>query len=281
MGVTSPSLFSTTWAEIPDGADPIVCIRSSLQPTAEDTAWTIEPMNIPPGRYFARMARPNHQHPGDFPTPFYRGLDFAHEQASASIQIAMLADRLRTCFQVVGPSEPNFGVFGGEFRNILLLAATEVEAQWKGILRANHYQAHLPNPRWSTNDYFKLEAALRLADYAIEFPEYPWIKAIAPFNGWLGANPTESIEWYAAYNAVKHDREQHGNRATLIRALEAVAAVVVVGVAQFGIEFVRRAARWRDLFQINQYPRWSIGDTHGPIFVEGDEFAGEAIDYPF
>jgi hypothetical protein len=281
MGITNPKGFGKTWAEVPPGANPIDCIRSKTELFPEERTWVIEPMNIPPGRYFPRIARPDHQQPGGFPAPFYRGLDFAHQRASASIQIAMLADRLRNCFQVVGPSEPNFEVFGGEFRNILLLAATEVEAQWKGILRANHYDAQSPKPRWSTHDYFKLEAALRLADYAIEFPEYPWIKPVAPFRGWSAANPTGSIGWYEAYNLVKHDRELHGNSATLIRSLEAVAAVVVVGVAQFGIRFVRNAARWRDLFQVHEYPRWSIGDTHGPIFEPGDEEAGEPLDFPF
>jgi len=281
MGVSNPKGFSKTWVELPNGADPIASIRSRTELFPEDRTWTIEPLNIPPGRYFPRMARPEHQHPGHFPTPFYRGLDFAHQRASASLQIGMLADRLRTCFQVVGPSEPNFNVFGAEFRNILLLAATEVEAQWKGILRENHYDSSNTNQRWTTKDYFKLEAALRLADYAIEFPEYPWIDPVAPFRGWSASNPTGSIGWYDAYNSVKHDRELNGNRATLLRSLEAVAAVVVVGVAQFGIRFVREATRWRDLFQVHEYPRWSIGDTHGPIFLPGDEEAGEPIDYPF
>lgn len=280
LGVTNPKGFSNTWVEIPEGADPIELIRSKVEPFSEDRSWTIQPMNIPPGRYFRRMARPHHQHPGDFPTPFHPG-EFAHERASASIQIAVLADRLRTCFQVVSPSERNFEAFGGEFRNILLLAATEVEAQWKAILRANGYAAQDPNPRWNTKDYYRLEAALRLTDYAIEFPEYPWIEPVAPFRGWNAENTTGSIPWYDAYNMVKHDREKYGDRATLIRSLQAVAAVVVIGVAQFGITFVRQAARWRDLFQVHEYPRWSIGDTHGQIYVEGDELAGEPIDYPF
>ncbi|HEX8239917.1 MAG TPA: hypothetical protein VF574_09285 [Allosphingosinicella sp.] len=94
---------------MPIGADPAGCIRRSVELLPGEKAWTIEPMNIPPGRYFPRMARPHHQHPGDFPTPFAKGPDFA-----------------TLCFQIVGPSEPNFGVFGGEFRNILLLEATEI-----------------------------------------------------------------------------------------------------------------------------------------------------------
>jgi hypothetical protein len=282
LGVGNPKGYPTTWTPVPEGADALECIRTRLENFPGDGDWLVEPMNIPPGRYFPRMGRPHHQHPGDFPCPFgFDDVDFAHESASASLQIAMLADRLRTCFQVVGPSEPNFAAYGGEFRNIILLAATEVEAQWKGILRANHYDNGRGHERWNTHDYFKLEAALRLADWGIYFPEYPWLKPVFPFRGWAGANPTGSIPWYDAYNLVKHDRERYSSRATLIRSLEAVAAVVVVGVAQFGINFVRKATRWRDLFQVHSYPRWTIGDTHGRVYDDGAETASEPIDYPF
>lgn len=280
LGITNPTAFEKTWVKTISGSDPIELIRGKVELLPGQRTWTIQPMNIPPGRYFPRMARPHHQHPGDFPRPFHIE-GHPHERASASIQIATLAERLRTCFQVVGPSEPNFDVFGGEFRNILLLAATEVEAQCKAILRANSYDQHNPDRRWNTNDYYKLEAALRLADYAIEFPEYPWIKPVAPFRGWSASNPTGSIAWYDAYNMVKHDREQHGDRATLIRSLEAVAAVVVMGVAQFGIGFVRHATRWRDLFQVNEYPNWSVGDTHGSLYIAGNQMESKPVSYPF
>lgn len=280
LGVTNPKAFSTTSVQIPPGTSPEQCILDMLRQTGYDN-FTVQPMNIPPGCYFPRIARPHHQHPGDFPTPFYADLEFAHEEADANLQIGMLANRLRRCFEVVAPVQANFHVFGGEFRNILLLAATEVEAQWKGILKANAYNSARPSARWSTNDYIKTEAACRLADFAVEFPEYPWIEPVAPFRGWTAAAPTTSLPWYEAYNSVKHDREQHGGRATLICALEAVAAVVVVAVAQFGISFVRRGARWKDLFQMHTYPQWEIGDTHGWRWHPGSPLPEERLQYPF
>lgn len=224
------------------------------------------------------MARPNHQHPGDFPTPFPNSTP-AHAIAEASTQISILADRLRACFQVVTPTEANFGAFGAELRNILLLAATEFEAQCRAILKANSYQASAASQRWNTRDYFKLEAALRLEDYAISFPEYPWISPVAPFRRWRSENATTSLGWYDAYNAAKHDRENSALRATLERSLEAVIAVVIIGLAQFGITFLRRAERWRDLFEVYEYPRWSIGDTHGQLHHPVQP--GVGIPYPF
>lgn len=99
----------------------------------------VEPLNLPPGAYFPRMARPHHQHPGDMPSHHPRQVEYHHERAAASLQANWLSDRLFAAFQVVDPDVRNLGTFGNEFRNILILAATEVEAQAKGIMRANGY----------------------------------------------------------------------------------------------------------------------------------------------
>ncbi len=276
LGIVNPEAHRGTWAEIAEGQDPSETIAAALAAITDGSAWTVEPMNIPPGRYFPRMARPSHQHPGDFPTPFPRTnpLDAV---ASASTHISILADSLRRCFQVVTPIQVNFAVFGAELRNILLLAATEVEAQCRAILRANEYPG---DRRWNTGDYVKLEAALGLSDYALSFPEYPWLDPIAPFRGWDVAAPTQSLLWYDAYNAAKHDREGSADRATLERALEAVCGVVVIGLAQFGIGFLRKAERWRDMFEVYEYPSWSIGNTHGVLHNPHWQ-PGVPINYPF
>lgn len=265
---------------LPDGVEPVEALTELFARKFPMAPWSVEHMNIPPGQYFARMARPSHQHPGDFPTPFPNSTP-PHAVAEASTQISILVDRLRACFQVVTPTAKNFGAFGAELRNILLLAATEFEAQCRAILKSNSYEAPSGSQRWNTNDYFKLEAALRLEDYAISFPEYPWLSPIAPFRGWQSENATKSLPWYAAYNAVKHDREENAPQATLERALEAVSAVVIVGLAQFGISFLRRADRWRDLFEVREYPQWTIGDTHGAFHGDDDVPKGEPIPYPF
>lgn len=279
LGIINPQDYRGTWADIAEGQTPSKAIASALAATTDGRAWNIEKLNIPPGRHFPRMARPHHQHPGDFPTPFPKSSPM-DALASASTQISILADSLRRCFQVVTPLQANFAVHGAELRNILLLAATEFEAQCRAILRANAYQTLPEGRRWFMGDYVKLEAALGLSDYALSFPEYPWLEPIAPFRGWDADAPTQSLGWYDAYNAAKHDREGNAERATLERALEAVTAVVVIGLAQFGISFLRKAERWRDLFEIHEYPRWSIGDTHGQLHPPETQ-PGIEIPYPF
>jgi hypothetical protein len=119
--------------------------------------------------------------------------------------------------------------YGHEVRNLLVLACTEVEAQWKAILTANHYQA---TGRFNTNDYIKLLLPLHLADYSARSAQFPWMAAEKPFAGWDASQATGSLPWYDAYNAVKHDREANFSRATLSHAFTAVAACHILLIAQ-------------------------------------------------
>jgi hypothetical protein len=107
----------------------------------------------------------------------------------------------------------NFEAYGHEIRNLLILAATEVEAHWKGVLRANSQRAD------TTADYVKLLPAMKLNEYAVKLPFYPWLDAVKPFKGWSNSKTTQSLAWYDAYNAVKHDRETEFEKGTLLRAL--------------------------------------------------------------
>ena len=50
----------------------------------------------------------------------------------------------------------------------------------------------------------------------------------------MGQHPTTDLSWYADYNAVKHNREEEFERANLLCAFQALSAVAVMLVAQFG-----------------------------------------------
>jgi hypothetical protein len=73
------------------------------------------------------------------------------------------------------------------------------------------------------NEYVVLRDAMKLDEYAITFPAYPWLEAIVPFKGWGSTTkPSRDLPWYDAYNAVKHNREKEFERATLQHAFSAV-----------------------------------------------------------
>jgi len=62
---------------------------------------------------------------------------------------------------------------------------------------------------------------MKLDQFAVVFPNYPWLPPFKPFNGWgATGKPTQELAWYDDYNATKHDRESAFERATLCRVTD-------------------------------------------------------------
>ena len=186
---------------------------------------------LAPGQFYPRIARPSAQQPSDVPRiPVIRHSD-TDFIAIARSQLTALMRQLDLICQTVHPSEDTFNTFGHSIRNLLILACTEVETHWRGILAANNFM----KDQYNTTHYVILPDAMRLGDYAVAFPSFPWLGPIRPLEGWgTSGKPSQDLSWYAAYNAVKHNRENEFHRATLRRVFEAVSASVIMMVAQFG-----------------------------------------------
>lgn len=208
----------------------------------EETPWLDEqevpgpfvPLRHSPGQFFPRMARPIIGDPLDkFSLVQARLPDCNNEQRylrNAQTQLEALVADLAAICRVVEPSKATLEVYGHEIRNLLILAATEVEMHMAGIMVSNGYK----KKRKNTTSYVKLAEPLRLRGYSARFKRYPEVAEIKPFAEWLSGQSTASLKWYDAYNAVKHDRECQFKRASLCNAFEAVAACAILLVAQFG-----------------------------------------------
>jgi hypothetical protein len=167
------------------------------------------------------------------------GLDFsflpdgeAHHRflKSAQTQLEALVGSIEAICRVVHPTPATLPVYGHEIRNLLILAATEVEMHMRAILADNGVVSDRP----STTDFVKLAAPMRLDNYSVRFHRFPELPVFAPFQGWRSEKPTASLVWYDAYNGVKHNRDREFERASLRNALSAVAACAPLIVAQFG-----------------------------------------------
>jgi hypothetical protein len=214
-------------------------------------------LQLAPGRFFPRMARPSTQHPPRGPGLYPVAHTSAIEIANYRGQLTVLTRELERICQTVHPCEATLKTFGHDIRNLLILACTEVEAHWRGVLLANAY----PDGRLTTNDYVKVASAMRLREFAVRFPRYPWLNSICPFEGWgLSGRPTRELEWFTAYHAVKHDRERQFERATLGAAFSAVTACAVMMLAQYGNDGLLRD----NFFNLEGTPLWhpSEGYTH-------------------
>jgi hypothetical protein len=173
---------------------------------------------------------------------------------SASVnQLTVLVKDMEEVFRSVEPHPNNMKTFGHRIRNVLLLAAMEFENECKGLLSANTYT---PAGKWSTVDFVKVLAPLRLDEFEVELPFYPEVPPRKPFQGWSPLAPTQNLGWYDAYNAVKHDREHEFRRATLETAIDALMACAIMLTAQYRI-----IRTWRDqigeFFYFKSIPAWS------------------------
>jgi hypothetical protein len=111
------------------------------------------------------------------------------------------------------------------------------------------------------HDYVKLALPMKLGEYRVKLPWYPWLDRITPFENWLpvlkGSKQKQYLPWYDAYNAVKHDRENDFSQAKLVHAFQALAGCFVMLCAQYGWNFARREDAAADMFsQLVDAPKW-------------------------
>lgn len=217
---------------------------------------------LEPGQYYPRVWRPNYRCSPGFPAT-YSGMDApvatASVRAASMIQLVSLSTQLEGLFRVLDPHPDNLRAYGHEIRSALILACTEVESHWRAIVAAN---GALPaDGRATTADYVALQAALRLGEYEVVMPSYPGMGSVCPFREWSRLAPTQTLSWYNAYNAVKHDRENKLSQATLGQVVQAVAACAILTRAQFG-KLVEDNGIVARVFAISREPQWEPPDCY-------------------
>ena len=237
--------------------------RQILAMIGGDLVTQLVETKLAPGEYYPCMARPMDAHPAESPGYSPGNEQMKDEIAIAEGQLIALARQLEGICQVVHPLSDNLRAFGHDIRNLLILACTEVEAHWRRVLD-KHCVTPMHGHYFTTADYVKLAKPLKLNEYAAAFPYYPWLDAIKPFEDWgQTKKPTQELPWYNAYNAVKHNRGEEFEKATLLHAFRSVAACAIMIYAQFGLAqrlpfFVRRL----HFLEIIKTPKWSPADVY-------------------
>jgi hypothetical protein len=208
---------------------------------------------------------------GEFHPRIWRGKESPDPDAAgitkewiATVRInRVLTGRLRELFGYVDPDRQNDTSFGFEQRSLLILACTEVESAWKSVLTANGAAPRRGNGRWSTEDYVRLLQPLRLAEWSVKLSSHPNYGQITPFRLWDAARPTASLSWYDSYNKVKHDRETTLPCATFGNLIEAMAAVFIMTLGQFGTPHLESHSPFHpDLFSITSTPQWNLKEMY-------------------
>jgi hypothetical protein len=144
--------------------------------------------------------------------------------------------RLDELLTYIEPSPNGLGSHSHKTRELLILACTEVENQWKRYLALASYVGG--GRDFTTADYVRLAPKLYLKEFVIAVRPYDHLDPLQPFRDWDAAMPTRSIPWYDAYNKTKHDRANHFADATLAHCLSAVAANIVLFCSRWGPFFL-------------------------------------------
>ncbi|MEQ1783215.1 MAG: hypothetical protein ABMA14_17815 [Hyphomonadaceae bacterium] len=138
---------------------------------------------------------------------------------------------LQELFDYIEPADENLMTYSYRTHELLIRTCVEVEANCKAILLENGYAKA---GDWRMPDYRLLNTTHRLSSYKIRVPHWHGIQhTCAPFGAWDRA---DSLNWYSAYNAVKHDRHNEFAKANFANLLNAVSGLVALLAAQFGSE---------------------------------------------
>lgn len=278
LGIANPERGVGTYFQAKPGESIWDALRRMTPWFEPDGECLFHKTALKPGEYYRRMARPIDQHPHEAPGWNPGARHEADVMAIARGQLTALTRQLDRICQAVHPTQATFAAFGHDIRNLLILACTEVESHWRGVLAANG----MTRDRFSTNGYVMLCPAMRLDAYAVTFPNYPWLAPISPFAGWgTTGKPSQELGWYDAYNAVKHNREFEFKRGTLEHVFAAVTACAVMMVAQFGIPAgLGQRSELRAFFNVSAAPSWPLSDVYIYPYGEGP---GDwtSVPYPF
>ena len=265
-GVVSPRI------EVPTGVDLTKALRAG---GLSNFYFTVQRLELAPGAFYPGIARPDTSSYGAaaFQAPDYSWRE--RELIASLLQLRSLYRSLEEIFQVVHPVQANLATFGNSIRDLIILASTECEAQWKAVLRLNKYGRDKP----TRTDYQKLGRPMRLSEFTVILQHYRDFEPLVPFAGWDVIQANAPLPWYDDYNAVKHDRAGSFERATLATALNAIAACWVMIAAQYGYRALRELSDLQDKMRIWYAPRWRLAECY---WAEGRGFSPDAeIFYPF
>ena len=179
------------------------------------------------------------------------------EQRSEEQAIRILVEKLDELLLFIEPSTDGLNSYSHKTRELLILACTEVENQWRALLNLAGYQ---PNNKqgFTTEDYVKILPVSFINEYQIDLKNYKTILSSNPFQGWNSSNPTKSLTWYDAYNKTKHSRDRDFSCANLKYTIDAVAANLIMYFTRFGALIMLQdtntlAGLFKQLFELKLY----------------------------
>jgi len=149
----------------------------------------------------------------------------------------MLENKYLVIEQFIEPVNANFSTYSLELVNVLQSVCSELDVFFKVVCGFNQ------TDRKSMNDY-----------YAIVNQKYSGLKQqivrihgmeIKPFENWNESQPSQSLNWWQAYNDIKHGRVDNFSKATLENVIYALSALYTLEM--YYIKEVATASNQKDI----------------------------------
>jgi len=193
---------------------------------------------------FAKPFHRNHRGIKGGPQSGYSGWAYIHDPDYARNPehyvraLTLIQNDLQSIFEYVEPSDECRTAYSYRIHALFMRTCMEIEANFKAILDENYFTVP---PKRSVNmkDYRKVDASHHLSSYEIMLPIWngtpPVLKPFEPWKANRGQPDTggSTLNWYQAYNASKHGRQEEFKKANLENLVMAVAGLLVLISSQF------------------------------------------------
>jgi hypothetical protein len=152
-------------------------------------------------------------------------IEFVKPPTSHWLSFQILYRDLEECIRYVHPAEENYKVYSLRFYELLLRAATEFESLCKEkVIELKLVEKSVT--KYGIKDYFLLNAHYehKLAKVQVGFL-FPEVTFIQPLASW---KKTHTLDWYQAYNDVKHNRNTKFAQANLGNVLHGIGSIFIL-----------------------------------------------------
>ena len=141
---------------------------------------------------------------------------------------------LEKAFEYIEPCPESMSTYSYRIHELIMRTCVEIEANFKAILNENKFTPKINRfgqAILNMEIYKKINVTHHLSSYEISLPIWNGPpRTIRPFKSWVCG---DAPDWYAAYNASKHDRQDEFERANLNNLINAAAGLLVVIASRF------------------------------------------------
>ncbi|RFP99460.1 hypothetical protein D0O09_22375 [Pseudomonas putida] len=118
---------------------------------------------------------------------------------------------------------------------------------------------------YNSGDFAKLILALHLKDWGTSLNLRVGCGNIYPYRDWEPNKGTQTLEWYEAYNKVKHDAFDSLSLANFFNVYSAMSALYILLISQWGVG-VFQEAKLHVPFNCVRMPTYEIDDI--PVAID-------------